>query len=150
MKRITLFVATLTVALFSSCIVDYKSYYEYKIKNFSEVDFIIHTEFAPNYDCPPSSVPETQLVRAKDITNWPDGYSSPDIISRHNQTFSFIFFNDGVVHTFSGDMAENDFRYIQNWEMKCRPSEENPNVEVYTFTYTFTQEDYERIMALHK
>lgn len=34
--------------------------------------------------------------------------------------------------------------------MKCRPSEENPNVEVYTFTYTFTQEDYERIMALHK
>ena len=62
---------------------------------------------------------------------------------REEVVFSFVFAN-GVVHTFDGDMIEHDVRDVDSWAVVLSEDKYNR-----THTYTFTNDDYERIMALH-
>lgn len=150
MKKIILFAVALTVVLFSGCESCFTTYYEYRIENSSNVDLIVETNVIPEIDWYDVPVSEITLVGSKEIVKWSDSNhnKSKDIPGDRYLTFSFTFPDNGVVHTFGGDMIENDFRYLEYWKLECHP--DGSNSQIYTYTYTFTQEDYERIMALHK
>lgn len=57
---------------------------------------------------------------------------------------SFVFRN-GIIHTFEGEITEHDIRIGDNWNLVVSDDE-----LVRTYTYTFTNEDYQRIMALYE
>ncbi len=57
---------------------------------------------------------------------------------------SFVFRN-GIIHTFEGEITEHDIRIGDNWNLVVSDDE-----LVRTYTYTFTNEDYQRIMSLYE
>lgn len=57
---------------------------------------------------------------------------------------SFVFRN-GIIHTFEGEITEHDIRIGDNWNLVISDDE-----LVRTHTYTFTNEDYQRIMSLYE
>lgn len=75
---------------------------------------------------------------------WYAGYSTTAESSR-KATITFNF-NNGVSHVFEGEMIGCDVRNADNWTVSYR-GEENHLAE---HVYTFTQEDYDEIMALYE
>lgn len=56
-----------------------------------------------------------------------------------------IVLDGGLRYTYTGDMIENDIRDINSWTKEI--VELDPGTK-FIYTYTFTDEDYERIMEL--
>ncbi len=54
-------------------------------------------------------------------------------------------FSNGVTHCFEGEKIGHDVRNNESWNVVY----EGVQNQIATHTYTFTNDDYERIMALH-
>lgn len=153
MKRMTILMATLLAFVVSGCSVDRdKPYSSYHINNESEEVFLVYVESTPEYShrLGDSEIPMgTRIYPLMDniwISHSPR--IGENVCTDENFTFTFVFSRSGVKHTFSGEMIEHDFRDANSWQKVIAEDANGTGYDKYT--YTFTQEDYERIMALYE
>ena len=153
MKRIAILVASLFAFVVSSCssVDAIDPYSSYHINNEIDEVILVYVESTPAYSYLLSSgqIPMgTTIYPLQDNTWIARTYKlGVNVCTNENFTFSFVFKN-GVKHTFSGEKIANDFRDANSWQKELRVDEYGTSCE--TYTYTFTQEDYEEIMALYE
>lgn len=76
-------------------------------------------------------------------------FYSPRVYSLERYLIMSFEFPNGVCHTFTGDGINCDVRYWDNWVVS--KSSVFPQLKGYSdHVYTFTQEDYDEIMALYE
>lgn len=154
MKRFLVVAVAIIMVGLSGCGVDLVSYptnhCTYQINNTSDKGFAIVVEVEPmkSYLIRSGDVPTRQSVNKETTTIWVSELDfEMNLFADEYITFSFHF-DDGVKHTFNGELIENDFRDPNSWMMDMAEGENG--VPYYTYTYTFSDEDYERIMALYE
>lgn len=87
---------------------------------------------------PQSKQDLTETSRCSELNNPASKFEDGSI------QLSFVFRN-GIIHTFEGEITEHDIRIGDNWNLVISDDE-----LVRTHTYTFTNEDYQRIMSLYE
>ena len=155
MRVMKFYLIAILASIFCGCglmQVDYAdNYVSYCIENESEKIFLLYVESAPEeyHLMAGGSVPMGETIYPLQCNKWIDRGTSigEEIFVDGNFTFT-MHFKNGVKHTFVGDLIENDFRNISSWQVE-QTTEHNGNVPHTIYTYTFTDADYERIMALH-
>lgn len=86
-------------------------------------------------------------IEPKNEDDYYQEYAQPSYYQYH-VVLTFEFSN-GIRHTFTGDKIACDVRDANNWVTSTSEVNEyySDNVD---YTYTFTQEDYDEIMALYE
>lgn len=127
-----------------------------EINNKSSQSFIVHLDPPQGAGAPfeerISTTIEPNSVAIISSQSDDDGWctwASPQLFGFPVETVgvlvTFCFVDEDIEHAFEGEMIQNDVREVSNWE-KQTTSQGGDTV----FTYTFTQEDYEEIMALYE
>ena len=155
MKRMGIIIGILFMVLLSGCglfihVSFADNHYTYQINNACDSGFVIHSEVVDpilsHYIG--DEVPTEKHITAGGATVWISEFDfRRDLFADENFTFSFHFSN-GVEHTFVGDLIRNDFRDANSWQVDI--TEDENGTPYYTYTYTFTTEDYEEIMSLYE
>lgn len=152
MKRIKFCLVLVFASLICGCEVYYGDViFTYRINNTTEETILLYTE-ATSQDMHVLSsgeIPMGATIYPLMQNKWIDGKNTGEnIYADENFTYTFHFGN-GVKHTFSGELISNDFRDVNSWQVEYT-SEHDGNLPHIIYTYTFTDEDYERIMALYE
>ena len=156
MKRIGIIIGVLIMVLLSGCglTINRVSYADnhctYQINNVSDNSFEIHSEVEDIrlHHIRNGDVPAEKQIPAEGVTVWISQFDFiRDLFADEYFTFSFHF-NNGEKHSFIGDLLVNDFRDANSWQVNI--TEDENGTPYYTYTYTFTSEDYEQIMALYE
>lgn len=154
---------TLTIlAIASICIVcgsckknvDYFHYSRNLIDNKSSYSFEVVAEAFEQSILDLKNVPNSHIVESNALSEWIAESSNTEganpVVSSRAIIYSFCF-ETGVRHTFQGDIIENDFRSEGSWTRSTEGAKNENEGSVYnTYTYTFTNEDYQRIMSLYE
>lgn len=141
--------------LFCGCDVNYFQYGCNVVDNQSSHSFEIWTGTTLQDDelLKLRDVPSQASILPNQVNEWvPMTYENEGVnpVCMEILTFTFVFEN-GVQHTFEGDFIVNDFRSLDSWSCKREGAVSvNDGATYNTYTYTFTDEDYECIMALYE
>lgn len=155
MKRINLLsVIVTTIFMLGGCRqVDYYQYSCNIVDNQSSHSFKILVESSLQDMLNWKNIPAIKNIPSNNKTEWISMSSKTEGMNpvyNENITFTFVFEN-GVHHINQGELTDNDFRDLNSWICKKEGAKGIDEGCVYqTYTYTFTQEDYEEIMALYK
>ncbi len=156
MKRTTLILTAIFSILFVSngCMtVDYFEHIDtYRIDNQLSEPIFLYVESDPDnwWNFSTGSIPTGQLILPTSCINWIDRMPNLSDNLFEDENFTFILqFKNGVRHIFSEELIPNDFRDVNSWKIE-HTNEHDGKVPHTIHTYTFTQEDYERIMALYE
>jgi len=154
--------ALIILAIASICIVcgsckknvDYFHYSRNLIDNKSSYSFEVVAEASEQSILDLKNVPNSHSVESNALSEWIAKSSRTEgvnpVVSGSAISYSFCFEN-GVRHTFQGEIIENDFRSENSWTCNREGAKNDSEGSVYnTYTYTFTNEDYQRIMALYE
>ncbi len=162
-------VALLFVMLFSGCGGEDEVYYEFSgrwsIDNKTPHEFNVILDFMDKNENDELYVEQTLVAgveanalshisipreeKPKNEYYYYSGFYSPRVYSLERYLIMSFEFPNGVCHTFTGNVIGCDVRDWQNWEVS--KSSELAHMLGYTdHVYTFTQEDYDEIMALYE
>lgn len=154
MRKISLFIVSLIIVLLNSCSAPYEGgQYEFMgtwyVDNQTAHSFEVVVVVPSSYDAKEGVKTPVGPIACTRITPssfwaWYDLYSQPTT-SHQIATITFNF-RGGVSHTFKGKVIDCDVRDAENWDIAYK-GEQNC---IAKHTYTFTNKDYEEIMALYK
>lgn len=168
-NRLYFGITLLFVILFSSCGGGEEEYFEsaarWSIDNKTPYEFNVRLDFMDKDENDELYVEQTLVAaveantlsyisipreeKPKDEYYYYSTFYSPRTYSLERYLILSFEFPNGVCHTFTGDGIRCDVREWQNWEVS--KSSEFPELKGYSdHVYTFTQEDYEEIMALYE
>lgn len=154
MRRVNLLVIALIIVLLGGCSMPNEGgCYEFRgtwcVDNQTVHTFEVVVVVPSAYNAKDGVKTSVGPIARKTITPnsfwaWFDIYSQPTT-SHQMATITFNFSN-GVSHTFEGELINCDVRNANNWEV-AYAGEQNC---IAKHTYTFTNKDYEEIMALYE
>ena len=127
-----------------------------EINNISAQSFVVHLDPPQGAGAPfeerISTVVEPNSIAIISSQSGDEGWctwASPHLLGFPVETvgilMTFYFVNKNIEHKFENEIIPNDVRDVSNWEKQTNLSGGDT-----IFTYTFTEEDYERIMALYE
>lgn len=131
------------------------------IDNQSSQEFIVDLDFIPTDDIDHRALVEACSLayltpwrhRAwdgqEDFIEWHSAAYTPTY-AYENELIITLEFPNGISHTFSGEFIERDMRDENSWHAEYKMWNNKKYVWCAEHTYTFTDEDYERIMALYE
>lgn len=161
-------VALLFVLLFSGCGGEDEVYYEFSgrwsIDNKTPYEFNVILDFMDKDENDELYVEQTLVAgveanalshisipreeKPKNEYYYYSGFYSPRVYSLERYLIMSFEFPNGVCHTFTGNVIGCDVRDWANWVVT--KSSEVKLLGYSDHVYTFTQEDYDEIMALYE
>lgn len=152
MKRVKLYLTAALVFLMTGCKTVYPLDFvdTYRIDNKMSEDMFLYVEATPDAWTYISlgHIPSSMHITPSRTTTWIDRipHIEPKLFASDSYTFTFQFKN-GKKFTFSEELIPNDFRDENSWQVE-HSEYSDYNIPHTIYTYTFTDEDYERIMEL--
>lgn len=135
------------VALMNGCVQpmggNWNPYGEWNICNQTSHEIVVQINFASDSRGDISQIVGTQMTAKIASEHESLMFYLPNYVDPEQIVISFGFAN-GVTHIFEGDLIDHDVRAMESWTVEYKYE----GHWAY-HTYTFTDEDYERIMALH-